>query len=46
MDDLGEYTKKAEFNDSKMRQMAYAYARRTAAAGLCAQGVWGQEEFD
>jgi hypothetical protein len=26
--------------------MAYAYARRAAAAGLCAQGIWGQDGFD
>ena len=46
MNDLGSYIDKVGETDSNMRKMAYAYARRTAAAGLCAQGIWGQEEFD
>ncbi len=46
MNDLGSYVDKVGNNDTNMRKMAYAYARRAAAAGLCAQGIWGQEEFD
>lgn len=46
MNDLGSYVEKVRNNDTNMRKMAYAYARRIAAAGLCAQGVWGQKEYD
>lgn len=46
MNDLGTYIDRVGLDESKLRQMAYAYARRTAAAGLCAQGSWGKEEFD
>jgi len=46
MNDLGKYIEKIGENDSQMSKMAYAYARRMAAAGLCAQGIWGQEEFN
>lgn len=46
MNDLGSYVDKVGNNDTNIRKMAYAYARRIAAAGLCAQGVWGQEEYD
>lgn len=46
MDDLGAYINKVGNNEEPSRMMAYAYARRVAAAGLCAQGIWGQEEYD
>ncbi len=46
MNDLGSYVERVGSKEDKLRQMAYAYARRMAAAGLCAQGIWGQEEFD
>lgn len=46
MNDLGSYVERVGDNDTNMRKMAYAYARRIAAAGLCAQGIWGQEEYD
>ena len=46
MNDLGSYITKVGKGEDKLRKMAYGYARRTAAAGLCAQGVWGQEDFD
>ena len=46
MDDLGEYINRVGENDTNMRKMSYAYARRLSAAGLCAQGIWGQEEYD
>lgn len=46
MNDLGSYVDKVGNNDTNMRKMGYAYARKMAAAGLCAQGIWGQEEFD
>lgn len=46
MHDLEAYIEKVGSNDTVIRRMAYAYARRAAATGLCAQGIWGQEEFD
>ena len=46
MNDLGSYVEQVGENDTNLRKMAYAYARRIAAAGLCAQGIWGQEEYD
>jgi len=46
MNDLGTYIDRVGTDEEKLRQMAYAYARRMVAAGLCAQGIWGQEEFD
>jgi len=46
MNDLGSYITKVGKGEDKLRKMAYGYARRTAAAGLCAQGVWGQQDFD
>lgn len=46
MNDLGTYIERVGEDEDNLRKMAYAYARRIAAAGLCAQGVWGQEEYD
>lgn len=46
MNDLENYTNSVEDNDSNARKMAYAYARRISAAGLCAQGIWGKDEYD
>lgn len=39
--DLGSYIEKNE-HDDPLRKMAYAYARRTAIAGLYFQGILGQ----
>lgn len=46
MNDLGTYIERVGNNETNLRKMAYAYARRIAAAGLCAQGTWGQDEYD
>jgi hypothetical protein len=46
MNDLGTYIDRVGPDEDKLRMMAYAYARRNAAAGLCAQGAWGQQEMD
>jgi len=46
MNDLGSYIEKLDVNNEPLLTMAYAYTRRCAAAGLCAQGMWGQEELD
>ena len=46
MNDLGTHIEQVGMNESNMRKMGYAYARRLAAAGLCAQGIWSQEEYD
>lgn len=46
MNDLGTYIERVGEKETKLRKMAYAYARRITAAGLCAQGTWGQDEFD
>lgn len=49
MNDLGEYSKEYGPNDQHdniLRFMAYAYARRTAAAGLFLQGHWSREYYD
>ena len=46
MNDLGSYIDKVGEDEDKLRMMAYAYARRFAAAGLCAQGAWDREAFD
>lgn len=45
MNDLGSYIDRVGLEEDDVRKMAYAYTRRTAAAGLCAQGLWGEEEF-
>jgi hypothetical protein len=49
MNDLGEYSKEHGSYDQQnniLRFMAYAYARRTAAAGLFLQGYWSREYYD
>jgi len=49
MNDLGEYSKKYGENDKQynvLRFMAYAYARRTAAAGLYLQGYWNRKYYN
>ena len=46
MNDLGTYIERVGLGEDKLRMMSYAYARRSAAAGLCAQGAWGQEEME
>lgn len=49
MNDLGEYSKEYGSYDQHnniLRFMAYAYARRTAAAGLFLQGYWSREYYD
>lgn len=46
MNDLGSYIDKVGEDEDKLRMMAYAYARRFAAAGLCAQGAWDRDAFD
>jgi len=43
--DLGTYIESAGEHEDSLRKMAYAYARRCAGAGLCAQGIWGEEEL-
>ncbi len=43
--DLGTYIENAGIHENDLRKMAYAYARRAAAAGLCAQGIWGEQEY-
>lgn len=49
MNDLGEYAKEYAENDQQyniLRLMAYAYARRTAAAGLYLQGYLDRENYN
>lgn len=46
MNDLGNYIEEVGKEENPLRLMAYAYARRITAACLCAQGIWGQEEYD
>lgn len=49
MNDLGEYSKEHGSYDQQnniLRFMAYAYTRRTAAAGLFLQGYWSREYYD
>lgn len=47
--DLGEYAKEygeLDLESNSIRFMAYAYARRTAAAGLYLQGYWNREYYN
>ncbi|MDR3177747.1 MAG: hypothetical protein LBT96_02065 [Campylobacteraceae bacterium] len=44
--DLGAYCKTISVDtEDKLRLMAYAYARRTAAAGLYLQGIFDKSQF-
>jgi len=43
--DLGSYIAEFGENENNLRKMAYAYARRAAAAGLYLQGIWGRKEY-
>lgn len=43
--DLAEYISIAGQNEDKLRMMAYGYARRSSAAGLFLQGVFGKTEY-
>ncbi len=45
MNDLEKYIEKSGMKSTNIHKMAYAYARRSAAAGLCIQGIWGEEEY-
>ena len=44
--DLALYIESVGENEDGLRKMAYAYARRTSAAGLYLQGIWNKEEYD
>ena len=43
--DLAEYISIAGQNEDKLRMMAYGYARRSSAAGLFLQGIFGKKEY-
>jgi hypothetical protein len=43
--DLAEYISIAGQNEDKLRMMAYGYARRSSAAGLFLQGIFGKTEY-
>lgn len=43
--DLAEYISIAGQNEDKLRMMAYGYARRSSAAGLFLQGIFGKAEY-
>lgn len=45
--DLGHYADNVDWDEENpKRKMAYAYARRIAAAGLVLQGIWTKKEYD
>lgn len=45
--DLGTYSDSVNWEDEDpKRKMAYAYARRIAAAGLVLQGIWKREDYN
>lgn len=43
--DLAEYISIVGQNEDKLRMMAYGYARRSSAAGLYLQGIFGEKEY-